>query len=99
MVVGKVRYCSNHNGDEMKLDEAFVTQYASEHLPDGEDIADGLDATGSCVGCEHRRRAQESIEPDDGDWCFLVAGIGGEDRWGECPTAKRPESAIERDPF
>jgi hypothetical protein len=48
-------------------DEAFVTCYAAEHLPDGEAYIKCEDATGYCVGCKHRRFAQESVEPACGD--------------------------------
>lgn len=75
-------------------DEAFVTGYAAEHLPDGEAFFKCEDATGCCVGCEHRRFAQESVEPSDGDWCYLVHGIGGEDRWSECPALISANNAL-----
>ena len=81
-------------------DEAFVTGYAVEHLPDGEAFVKGTgeDATGCCLGCQHRRFAQESVEPSDGDWCYLVHGIGGEDRWGECPALSANNSISLKNP-
>ena len=75
-----------HPPPDWMTDEVFVADYAAEHLPDGEAVDRCEDATGCCVGCEHRRFAQQSVEPTAGDWCYLVHGIGGEDRWGECPA-------------
>ena len=61
-------------------DEAFVIGYAAEHLEEADK------PTGHCVGCRHYCRAADSCAPAEGDWCYLCAGVGGEDRWGECPA-------------